>query len=218
MTILTHLIPSQEIQTFQTTRHDSLEELFALPELAKTTLIQINQTHSNHCVVIDDVVPSDTQLAIQQDARLEIPDTDAIITAKQGAALCVRTADCLPILIYHPKGIAAAVHAGRKGTETHIIIKTLETIKKRYQILSGFIFWFGPAICKSCYQIDKELNHYYDLIEENKMQIKSMLSSDYSIIETNICTACRNDYFYSYRREKGITERQYSVIVMSHPK
>ena len=53
---------------------------------------------------------------------LPFPETpfaegDALITTQKNAALVVRTADCLPILIYHSSGIIAAIHAGRKGTE-----------------------------------------------------------------------------------------------------
>lgn len=42
---------------------------------------------------------------------------DAFVTNLPGVAIGVRTADCIPVLLYDPeKRVVAAVHAGWKGT------------------------------------------------------------------------------------------------------
>ncbi|MBI9069589.1 MAG: laccase domain-containing protein, partial [Salinivirgaceae bacterium] len=43
-------------------------------------------------------------------------DTDALITNISGKVLCIKTADCAPILLYNAKSsVIAAIHAGWKG-------------------------------------------------------------------------------------------------------
>src|SRR5271154_2768359 len=54
---------------------------------------------------------------------------DALVTNCSGVAVSVRTADCYPILLVDTRRRAvAAVHAGWRGTVTHIIDKALENM------------------------------------------------------------------------------------------
>lgn len=56
-------------------------------------------------------------VAVAENPEEEFPDTDALVTFKRGLMIGVRTADCVPIVIWSPdaEGVAA-VHAGWKGT------------------------------------------------------------------------------------------------------
>ncbi len=40
---------------------------------------------------------------------------DGLATSKPGQALCIKTADCQPIVLAHPGGFVAALHAGWRG-------------------------------------------------------------------------------------------------------
>ena len=74
------------------------------------------QTHSDHV------------LWVSEAGRPE--DTDAVITDKAGLPVCVKTADCIPILLYDThQRIVAAVHAGWRGTVSRIVQKTIEKMK-----------------------------------------------------------------------------------------
>lgn len=56
--------------------------------------------------------------------------TDAVITDKPGLCVCVKTADCIPILLYDTrKRTVAAVHAGWRGTVARIVTKTIEQMQ-----------------------------------------------------------------------------------------
>ncbi len=85
-----------------------------------------------------------------------IPNADAIITRKAGIFPAIKTADCLPILILEPrKRIAAAVHAGWRGTVLRITRKVVVALKKRFGCeASDMIVALGPAIGVCCYEVD----------------------------------------------------------------
>ena len=67
-------------------------------------IVQLVQIHNNNVEYI-------TRPAI-------IPDTDAVITDQYGLILSVKTADCLPVLLYDPdKPATGIIHAGWRSME-----------------------------------------------------------------------------------------------------
>ena len=59
--------------------------------------------------------------------RDELEGVDALVTDVPGVAISVRTADCIPVLLYDPVNKAiAAVHAGWRGTVQHISCKVID--------------------------------------------------------------------------------------------
>lgn len=74
------------------------------------------QTHTDHVVWMTEA------------GRPE--ETDAVITKTPGLCIAVKTADCIPVLLYdHEERIVAAIHAGWRGTVNRIVEKT---IRKMY--------------------------------------------------------------------------------------
>ncbi|MBQ5937491.1 MAG: peptidoglycan editing factor PgeF [Bacteroidaceae bacterium] len=69
-------------------------------------------------------VHSDNVLWMHEPGRPEA--TDAVITDQPGLPVCVKTADCIPVLLYDTRQrIVAAVHAGWRGTVSRIVQKTV---------------------------------------------------------------------------------------------
>jgi copper oxidase (laccase) domain-containing protein len=190
------------IQTIQTTRHNDITSLIPDLEKADIKTIQMNQIHG-----------SDGHEASKHGASM-IQGVDALYTHQRKVALAVKTADCLPILIYHPFPVIACVHAGRKGTNSLIVQKILKKLMGKYELSRDFKFWFGPAICKNCYEIQKSPRETFDLIEENRTQIESVLSQKPNINFSNYCTSCHNSLFYSYRKENKTENRIHSLIYL----
>ena len=63
--------------------------------------------------------------------REELEGYDAFVTNLPGVAIGVRTADCVPVLIYDSvKRVVAAVHAGWKGTVLHISHAAIEAMNR----------------------------------------------------------------------------------------
>lgn len=125
----------QEI--FVTTRHISLDEALAQLGASDLPLIRMHQTHSNNVCIV--------KPPLQEKTTLWIDDTDAVIS-NQPAILLIKTADCLPVILTHPSGWKAAIHAGRRGTEAEITMKTAAMLIEASGYADGYHAWFGPRI------------------------------------------------------------------------
>lgn len=199
------LIPVTGLITGFSTRHITREGLCSALQLTQQPLITMNQTHSANLTWVTEA------------ATAELPDTDAIATTLPGVTLAVKTADCLPILIYHPSGVIAAIHAGRKGTENQILANTLNSLISHTGTNQHFYIYFGPAICENCYQINPETDAHFALIQQNQRQAESRCDlRTVTLLKSGECTACSVDQYYSYRKEKA-TERIWSVISFTVP-
>jgi YfiH family protein len=80
-------------------------------------------------------------------------DGDALWTDRAGLALSVITADCVPIVLARPGGIAA-VHAGWRGLVNGVIPATLRELPGP---LSAWTAWIGPAIGACCYEVGEDV-------------------------------------------------------------
>lgn len=88
----------------------------------------------------------------------KFPDTDALVTFEPGIPVGVRTADCVPVLIYAPdvKGVAA-VHAGWRGSLGGIVDNTVDLLERHGASAMEMIVAFGPSVSKGNYEVDTEL-------------------------------------------------------------
>ncbi len=211
-----------------TNRHQDLQTEIANSPLKNHIQVTMQQIHGNNVEIINnEIIEQFSNKTIYQSTNIPISNTDAIITDQPNLALIVRTADCLPILIHHPAGIIAAIHAGRKGTEKKILIKTLEKIEELAKAKTSqqrtnskrlITIWFGPRICHKCYQIDRETDLHYDLIKENINQLNQQLSTNnYQLSIKDMCTSCQNQDYFSYRKEGKGVGMNYGVIGLQKP-
>jgi YfiH family protein len=163
------------------------------------------------------------------------PCADIMVTNLSGFYLCIRTADCVPILFFDPVGrVVAAAHAGWRGSVRNVAARAV----KAMQVLFGshppnIHAALGPAIGPCCYEIDKPVvdllmktnpdcwqflhpgrqGHWMlDLQDLNAHQIVKAGLREENVQKISICTACRTDLFYSRRAEKGIKGEQFSLI------
>ena len=91
--------------------------------------------------------------------REDLEGYDAFITALPGVAIGVRTADCVPILLYDPvRRIVAAVHAGWRGTVLHIVCKTIGAMADRFGCKTHDLrAVIGPSIGPDSFQVGEEV-------------------------------------------------------------
>ena len=187
--------------------------------------IVAQQTHSDKIHIVTEKATKGWHS--QQDA---IVDCDALITNQINIILTILTADCVPILLYDKeKKVIAAIHAGWKGTKSEILTKTVKKmIQKFHTSTQNIIAGIAPSIGSCCYEVGydvaqhfshisgayKQHNNKYmlDLPSINKKQLLALGIPEQNIEMSNICTSCKVDRFFSYRKEQGCSGRFMSMI------
>ena len=144
--------------------------------------------------------------------------TDGLITKTSGQILVIKSADCLPILIYDPKqGKVGAIHAGREGITKGIIEMTIKAFNSQP---SSLIVGIGPHIRKCCYYLKKENENltqeselkkyiqkrdgkfYVDLTQVVIDKLSKFGVRKENIEDCGICTFCQAERFYSARKRE----------------
>ena len=110
------------------------------------------QPHQVHGSVIREVTDPFT-------TREELEGVDALVTDVPGVAISVRTADCIPVLLYDPVHKAvAAVHDGWRGTVQRLSQKVIGFMHVRYGTnASDLLAVIGPGIGPDSFQVGQEV-------------------------------------------------------------
>jgi YfiH family protein len=163
---------------------------------------------------------------------------DALATNAEGILVGVQTADCVPILLGDARsGACAAVHAGWRGTAAEIVPAALARMRVEYGTRAGDVLaCIGPAALGCCYEVGAEVIDTFrarfryaaellvptraghariDLQRANFRQLVAAGVLPARIHAAPLCTICRPDLFFSYRRDKklhGRTGRLLAVI------
>ncbi|HYR86334.1 MAG TPA: peptidoglycan editing factor PgeF [Terriglobia bacterium] len=183
-------------------------------------IIKLNQVHSGTVRDIDDT-----------SAAGEAVEGDAAVTALKGVILGIQTADCVPILVADSEARAvAAIHAGWRGTAAHIAETTVfRLVEKSGVDPKNLVAVVGPHIGPCCYEVGEEVveaigdtaaferrpewpKPHLNLAEANRRQLVKAGVSEAQIEISALCTRCREDLFFSYRRDGKNTGRLLSVI------
>lgn len=148
-------------------------------------------------------------------------DVDGLVTACQDTLLSVRSADCVPILLYDTvNNVCGAVHSGWRGTLGGISTVALDKMcgmgSKRENIIAAI----GPCAGVCCYEVGAELYDYFtqkdpsfgeyfvpaengkfmlDLTSVNEKALQNSGVREENISSCRICTCCNTDTFFSHR-------------------
>ena len=117
-------------------------------------VIQGHQVHGSRVAIVER--PGMTREELE---REELEGYDAFVTNRPGVAIGVRTADCVPVLLYDPvERVVAAVHAGWKGTVLHISEGALEAMGQEFGSRpSELKTVIGPSIGPDSFQVGEEV-------------------------------------------------------------
>lgn len=91
--------------------------------------------------------------------REDLEGYDALVTCLPGCPIAVRTADCVPVLLYDPvERVVAAVHSGWKGTVRRISQKTISVMASTFGCKSANLrAVIGPCIAAESFQVGEEV-------------------------------------------------------------
>ena len=185
------------------------------------------QTHTDNIRIVTSADCGKGIFQVDSDIR----DTDGLITAERGVALIIFTADCVPLLLCDPvKKIAAASHAGWRGTAQNIGGKTVRLMREKFGCdPSDIIAAIGPSIGPCCFEVDRATaenfdekyripkpndKFHVDLWAANRDMIAAEGVRVGNIFVSEECTICNSDKYYSYRTHKEHTGRQVAFIAI----
>lgn len=155
---------------------------------------------------------------------------DALITARGGVRVAVKTADCIPLLLYDARRQAvAAVHAGWRGVVRNIAGAAVEALARRYGSRGeDLVAALGPAIGGCCFEVGPEVAEQFrgifpersdltgqtrvDLQEAVVRQLRAAGVQNWHIDRGAPCTSCGGPEFFSWRRDRLLGQRMFAVI------
>ena len=95
------------------------------------------------------------------------PQADAMVTKVPGLALCVLSADCVPVLFADADaGIIGAAHAGWKGAIGGVCEATLDAMEAIGAGRENIVAAIGPAIQQASYEVGPEFRDTFVVDQE----------------------------------------------------
>lgn len=154
------------------------------------------------------------------------PEADAIVTDDPSVAIGVRVADCAPILLFDPvRGVAAAVHAGWRGTAAGVSLAATAKLGDEFGSRPADVLAaIGPCLGRCCGEVGPEVRETFrasgttedmldrwfspgngdrlwlDLERANRDQLVLGAGlSPANVFASGLCTKTNRDRLHSYR-------------------
>jgi YfiH family protein len=205
----------------------------ALVRAPADRLVSIRQVHGRAIRVIE-------RGRLDPDSLRQPYEADAIVSSEPGLALVVQVADCVPILLADRRaGVAAAVHAGWRGTAAGIAGEAMLAMTMLGATPSDVVAAIGPSNGPCCYEVGDELIAAFldagraggdverwfsrvplngrtslrlDVALANRDQLAATGMPAGQIHLSGLCTQTHRAVFDSYRAEGAAAGRMAAVI------
>ncbi|MFA5867541.1 MAG: peptidoglycan editing factor PgeF [Actinomycetota bacterium] len=191
--------------------------------LDETRLKTVRQVHGNGILRVDE-----KKCAIGATETGDI-EADALMTGLNKTPIAVFTADCVPVVLADAaRRKITVVHAGWKGIYSLIVPRALAAMKEAVHSETGDVYAFiGPAVGPCCYEVDEARAGLFgekyidrqpgkirlDLPAIVRDQLREAGLEPDRISGSGLCTCCRKDLFFSFRRD-GICGRQMAAAAL----
>ena len=144
-----------------------------------------------------------------------LPEADGHATARADLAPLVFVADCLPVALAGPGGVAM-IHCGWRGLAAGIVKRGVEAVEARAAAV-------GPGIGPCCYEVGDEVLGAFErlgpgLAERRMLDLRLVArrllqrAGVESIEVSEACTSCQPELFFSHRRDGERTGRQAGLV------
>lgn len=197
-------------------------------DLKSRTAIWPRQTHGKKVGIVT-----------EQTLTEPFEETDALITSLPGVFIGVKTADCVPVLLYDSyTQTIAAVHSGWRGTVQNIVAETLQTMHNKFGTQASDVWAaIGPGISIEYYEVGPEVRTEFENQFQSK-QISEIIKPksngkillnlkkaiEFQLLEWGLpasqidcmkaCTFHASDCFYSARRDGAATGRMINGLML----
>lgn len=145
------------------------------------------------------------ELATRTVATADTPEADGQVIPAAGPVGLVYTADCLPVAVAGPGGVAI-LHCGWRGLAAGIIARGAESVGATHAAI-------GPGIGPCCYEVGDEVLGAFaglgdiasgQMLDLPKVARRLLNRAGVENVESaDLCTRCERDLFFSHRRDGG---------------
>jgi YfiH family protein len=144
-----------------------------------------------------------------------IAAADGHVITDRGVAALVFVADCVPVALAGPSGVAI-LHCGRRGLAAGIVAKGVAAVGATDAAV-------GPSIGPCCYEVGPEVLAPFQglgngIAEDRMLDLpeiarRLLLEAGVERVElSGLCTSCEPELFFSHRRDRGRTGRQAGLV------
>lgn len=140
-----------------------------------------------------------------------LQEVDGHVVRRPGLAPLVLTADCLPVALAGPGGVAM-LHCGWRGLAAGIVARGAALVEATSAAI-------GPGIGPCCYEVGPEVLDSFAglggegiatgrMLDLPEVARRLLARAGIGQVESaGLCTFCEADLFYSHRRDQGRTGR-----------
>jgi hypothetical protein len=173
----------------------------------------LNQVHGNQVRILDQAYDGSR------------PPGDGMVTRAPGIALCIFTADCVPVLLVDPiNRVAGALHAGWRGALADIAAVGVRAMIALGAQPGSIRAALGPSIGVCCFEVDSDLaKRFADEVPDARehtrpgrtgkvyLDLRAIVQDQLSaagvgqprLTKVGPCTKCANDRYFSRRANGG---------------
>ena len=179
----------------------------------------------NNALVIPKQVHSNNVCNATESGYFE--ETDGVISSDKGIVLTIQVADCMPLFLLDIKNENwGLVHSGWQGTAKNIARESIRKLREAGSDPQNIKALIGPSINQCCFEVGSEVSVQFNSVfsingkgDSKMVDLKSILKHqliDEGISIENImidddCTFCRDDLYFSYRRDGDKAGRMVAI-------
>ena len=149
-----------------------------------------------------------------------LDEVDGHVVRRPGLAPLVFTADCLPVALAGPGGVAL-LHCGWRGLAAGIVARGAALVEARAAAI-------GPGIGPCCYEVGPEVTGAFADLGEGiadgrmldlpEVARRTLARAGVERAESaGLCTFCEARLFFSHRRDQGRTGRMGNLAWIEDP-
>ena len=179
---------------------ESLEPLASALGIAADRVVSGRQVHGAELAFHDTADAADAK-----------PEVDGQVLTAPGPVGLVFVADCLPVALAGPGGVAM-LHCGWRGLAAGIVARGAEAVAATDAAI-------GPGIGPCCYEVGDEVLPEFAGLGEGvatgrmldlpEVALRLLAQAGVERVESaGLCTFCEEELFFSHRREGGAAGRQ----------
>ncbi len=189
-------------------------------------LVLTDQVHDSKVYVVTE---KDVGKGITRES--DIRCIDALVTNVPNIPIVTFHADCIPVFILDTKSKAIGLaHSGWKGTYENICKNVINKMTEHYGTNpKDLICGIGPSIMECHFEVGEEVadmfgkrygGKFITMYEKPHINLTAIVEKQLQecgvlkIIQSNICTYCNNDIYYSYRGDCHKTGSLISIMAL----